>query len=188
MNGCEDRRADRQGDEQTHKYSQALLHRLQLTQCCCKKGGGARGDARGWIRDKQHQTEREENFGQNCIAQTKLEVRQSVRLGQEVFRLHTQRERESSQSVHSCRRTSGDAGLETVSDKTQPKTLCRAEKLHAPWSLPPAKTKVNYLTHVHTNTHCGHQHTPTLPCHWHRLTVREESEWKDREDVIRGEV
>lgn len=76
--------------------------------------------------------EREETFGQNCIAQTKLEVRQSVNRTR-TGRQGKQREREKPQcSQHSDRRTSGDAGLETVSNKTQPETSCRAEKPHAP--------------------------------------------------------
>lgn len=78
--------------------------------------------------------EREETFGQNRIAQTKLEVRQSVsrtRTGRQGKQ--REREREKPQcSQHSYRRTSGDAGLETVSNETQPKTSCRAEKPHAP--------------------------------------------------------
>ncbi len=56
-------------------------------------------------RERERETEREEKFGQNCIAQTKLEVRQSIgrtRTGRQVFSRHTKKtQREKPQ--HSCR-------------------------------------------------------------------------------------
>lgn len=128
------------GETHKHRYSQGLLHCLLLRQCRCKRKGRLPEDEkqtnsikqsdvkeRVEIRPKLHSTD---EAGSRTDGQSDSDRKASLQSAQ---RKQRRREKEKPEcSQHSCRRTSGDAGLETVSNKTQPKTLCRAEKPHAP--------------------------------------------------------
>lgn len=182
-----------------HRYLQALLHRRLLQQegRGCQKMNNRRITSNSPMWGKR---EREETFGQNCIAQTKLEVRQSVgrtRTGGQVFSRHTKNtdtEREREARVFTALLQTHQWGcwirdcVETK--KTQPQTLCRAKKPHAPWFSASSETKVNHLTHVHTHTHIhtsnAHQHCPATGTH--RWTERGVGMERWKEDVIWEEV
>lgn len=81
-----------------------------------------------------------------------------VRLGQKAgssvgTERKTLRERRPEFSQHSCRRTRGDAGLETMSNR-KPIPSHRAGKPHAPWySVAASKKKGLIVLHTRTPTH-----------------------------------
>lgn len=99
-------RQTEQEDGETHKHRDTRSHCCTASSSHSAAAKGSRSGGCQKMNNRQttsnREREREEKFGQNCIAQTKLEVRQSVsqtRTGS--LQSPHKENRESSQSVHS---------------------------------------------------------------------------------------